>query len=101
LAAAAPEGHAVDVQVVWNDPFYWPLPWYLRRFERVGYWTEVPQRAGAPIVVASPHWDAALTQKLDETHLMTGYYAVRPNVLAQVWVRMDLWEAHLRRLGRL
>ena len=33
--------------------------------------------------------------------LMTGYFGVRPNVLAQLWVRMDLWEAHLRRLRRL
>jgi hypothetical protein len=62
---------------------------------------EIPDRPGAPIVISSPQLDAALTAKLDETHLMTGYYAVRPNVLAQLWVRMDLWEAHLRCLGRL
>ena len=101
LAKAAPDGHAVDVQVVWSDSYYWPLPWYLRRFERVGYWTEIPDNPGAPIVISSPQLDAALTEKLDETHLMTGYYGVRPNVLAQLWVRMDLWEANLRRLGRL
>ena len=46
-------------------------------------------------------FDAALTERLDETHLMTGFYGLRPGVLAQLWVRMDVWEAHLRRLGRL
>jgi len=35
------------------------------------------------------------------THLMTGYYGIRTSVPAQFWVRNDLWEAHLRRLGRL
>ena len=32
---------------------------------------------------------------------MTAYYEVRPGVFAQLWVREDLWVAHLRRLGRL
>ena len=53
------------------------------------------------IVIASPQFDGALTERLDATHLMTGYYGLRPNVLAQLWVRMDVWEAHLRRHGRL
>ena len=101
LAEASPDGRRVLIHVVWGDAYYWPLPWYLRGFERVGYWTGVPDDPGAPIVISSPQFDAALTERLDSTHLMTGYYGVRPNVLAQVWVRMDLWEAHLRRLGRL
>jgi hypothetical protein len=41
------------------------------------------------------------TNQLDATHLMTGYYAQGPNVLAQLWVRMDLWEARLKRRGRI
>jgi len=101
LAEASPDGRGVRIDVVWQDTYYWPLPWYLRGFERVGYWTGVPDAPGAPIVISSPRFDAALTERIDSTHLMTGYYGVRPNVLAQVWVRMDLWEAHLRRLGRL
>ncbi|HUT89763.1 MAG TPA: flippase activity-associated protein Agl23 [Thermoguttaceae bacterium] len=101
LAAASPDGRRVLIHVVWQDAYYWPLPWCLRGFERVGYWTGVPDDPGAPIVISSPRFDAALTERIDSTHLMTGYYGVRPNVLAQVWVRMDLWEAHLRRLGRL
>jgi predicted membrane-bound mannosyltransferase len=101
LARAAGEGDAVPVKVIWNDPFYWPLPWYLRRFTRVGYWSSMPDDPAAPIVIASAQLDRELTERLEATHLMTGYYDVRPGVLAQLWVRMDLWEAHLRRLGRL
>ena len=42
-----------------------------------------------------------LSADLEETHLMTGYYGIRPGVLAEMWVVLDLWEANLRRLGRL
>jgi len=61
----------------------------------------MPDDPAAPLVICSPGFDRALTERLDATHLMTGYYGVRPNVLAMLWVRMDVWEAHLRRLGRL
>jgi len=101
LAQASPDGYATPVKIVWRDGYYWPLPWYLRRFGHVEPWTRVPDDPTAPIVISSPKHDAALTARLDATHLMTGYYEIRPGVLAMLWVRMDLWEAHLKRLGRL
>jgi uncharacterized protein (TIGR03663 family) len=101
LSHAAPAAMDVTVKVFWPDGYYWPLPWYLRRMDRVGYWVGLPPDLSAPLVIASPEYDQPLTQQLDATHLMTGYYALRPNLLAQLWVRMDLWEAHLRRLGRI
>lgn len=101
LAQAGSGGWKTSIQVVWKDPYYWPLPWYFRRLEKVEWWTKIPDDPGAELVVASPEYDSALTKELDATHLMTGYYELRPSVLAQLWVRMDVWEAHLRRLGRL
>lgn len=105
LAAAAgdeaADGDAVDIKVIWHGGYYWPLPWYLRRLEHVQYWTHVPPDPRAALVLSTPEYDAELTAVLDETHLMTGYYALRPTELVQLWVRMDVWEAHLRRLGRL
>jgi uncharacterized protein (TIGR03663 family) len=32
---------------------YWPLPWYLRGLDRVGYWTEPPPECDAALVIAS------------------------------------------------
>lgn len=101
LAEASSDGNNVLIKVIWRDGYYWPLPWYFRQFENVGYWTQLPEDPSAPIVISSSELDEALTERLDETHLMTDFYNVRPNVFAQLWVRMDLWEAHLRRLGRL
>lgn len=100
-AEASPDGQDVLIKVIWHDGYYWPLPWYLRQHERVGYRSQLPEDPTAPIVVSSSELDEALTEHLDDTHLMTGFYGVRPNVLAQTWVRMDIWEAHLRRHGRL
>jgi predicted membrane-bound mannosyltransferase len=101
IAEAMPEGEALVIKVIWHDGYYWPLPWYLRRFEQVELWTRLPDDPVAPLVIASPQHDAALTEKLDATHWMTGYYGLRPNVMAQLWVEEELWKAHLRRLGRL
>ena len=101
LAEASPDGAEVSLLVIWTDAYYWPLPWYLRGFGNLQLWTELPADPSAPLVVSSPRYDAALTERLDETHLMTGYYGLRPQELVQLWVRLDLWEAHLERLGRL
>ena len=90
-----------SIQVIWQDAYYWPLPWYFRRLEQVEWWTKLPDDPGAELLLASPQYDTALTESLDATHLMTGYYEIRPGVLAELWVHMDVWETHLRRLGRL
>lgn len=101
LTAAFTDGPQTTILVIYDGPFYWPLPWYLRAQQQVGYWTRMPDDPHAAIVISSPTYDAALTSQLDDTHLMTGYYANRPQELIQLWVRMDVWEAHLRNLGRL
>lgn len=98
-AAAVPAGEEAPVKVIWHDGYNWPLPWYLRRCERVGYWTELPHDPSAPLVIASPAFDQPLDAQLSASHLMTGYYGLRRNVLVQLWVRDDVWEAHLRRLS--
>jgi uncharacterized protein (TIGR03663 family) len=100
LADASDQGCQMPVKVIWSDPYYWPLPWYMRRFTHVEWWTTLPADATAPVVVCSPQYDAELTKRLGDTHIMTGYFQLRPQVLAQLWVRLELWEQHLRRLGR-
>lgn len=95
LAASSPEGDRTLVKVISDDEYYWPLPWYIRRLRNVGYWTRIPSNASAPIVLASPSFDEELTRRLDPTHLMTGFYGLRPGAMFQVWVRMDTWTRYL------
>jgi uncharacterized protein (TIGR03663 family) len=96
LAQAHPAGERMVIKVFSSDGYYWPLPWYLRRFPNVGYWTgRLPDDPDAPIILASPEFDEELTRRLDATHLMTGYFGLRPGALMQLWVRLDLWKAYL------
>jgi predicted membrane-bound mannosyltransferase len=101
LAETSPQRWTTPVKVIWNDAYYWPLPWYLRRFEHVELWREFPAEPAAPVVISSPTFDKQLTARLGDDYLMTDYYELRPRVFAQLWVRFDLWEAYLRRLGRI
>lgn len=95
LAAVHPQGYRMVVKVIWNDPYYWPIPWYLRRFENVGYYQGVPDDPFAPLVLAAPLYDEQLTAKLDATHLMNGYIGLRPHVVTQVWVDFELWKRYI------
>jgi uncharacterized protein (TIGR03663 family) len=96
LAKASPQGKKMVIKVIWNDPYYWPIPWYLRRFDNVGYWTAVPPDPAAPLVLCSPELDEPLTKKLDATHIMTGFKGLRPGVPVESFVDMKLWERYLK-----
>lgn len=95
IAKASPQGDATVVKVFSVDPYYWPLPWYLRRLPNVGYWVGVPRDANAPIVLASPELDDAVSKRLNDTHLMNGIFGLRPGAFFELWVRMDLWKRYL------
>ena len=96
LAAVHPLKAKMPVLVFAADTYYWPIPWYLRGLENVGYWTELPANAKGPVIIAAPAFDEELTKRLDPTHLMTGYYGLRPSALMMLWVSLDLWEPYLK-----
>ncbi len=97
LAKAHPNGSKMVVQIISDDGYYWPLPWYLRRLENIGYWTEASAAdPRIPVVIVSSSMDEPVTKKLDATHLMTGYFGLRPGAIYECFVRMDLWEQYLK-----
>ncbi len=96
LVAVTDERWSTGVKVIWNDVYYWPLPWYLRRFDHVQLWTKMPDHPAASIIISSPEYDADLTTRLGPDFIMTGYYEIRPQVLAQLWVRFELWQAYVQ-----
>jgi len=93
----------MPIQVCDRAGYYWPLPWYLRRYPNVGYWSgdlpAAPQLEHAAIVIASTDCDEELTTRLGATHLMIGYFGLRIGVPVEVWVRLDLWQTYLKRRG--
>lgn len=72
---------------------YWPLPWYLRDFESIGYWPEATKAIQAcPIVFAMPEAKAASETLLESSHTSLPR-GLRADVSMTLFIRKDLWEA--------
>ena len=94
LAQADPLGPRMLVKVIAPDHDYWPLPWYLRDFGRLAWSDALPPDPYAPVMIVSASLHAALDES--KTHLMVGYFQLRPQVFFELYVQLDLWRAYLR-----
>jgi uncharacterized protein (TIGR03663 family) len=98
IAAVHPEHERMLIKVVAPPDETWPLPWYLRRFGRVGYWTDILQvddLRDAPVVIASAAFADAAGRNLDGGY-QSAFYGLRPEVVLSLFVRQDLWDAYVR-----
>ena len=93
LAVVAPSGNNMLIKVMSPGDDFWPLPWYLRAFGQVGWWGEVPSDPYAPVMVVSSKFDARLDEP--KTHLMVGYFQLRPQIFFELYVERGLWTAYL------
>ncbi len=92
IAQAHPDGLNVTVQVISRDGYYWPLPWELRRFKNVGYWTgALPENLSAPIILTSPKFEMALQARLPR-HRLRGMHGLRMGVFYDLFVEKTLWD---------
>jgi uncharacterized protein (TIGR03663 family) len=88
LAALHKDGDRMTVKVM--APEYWPLPWYLRTLDRVGYWDALPADPEAPVMIVAPDFAPKLTGRYHEE-----YYGLRPEVLVMLYVDEALWGAYM------
>lgn len=93
LALVHPQGRQMLVKVMAADSDYWPLPWYLRNLKQVGWWDQVPADPYAPVMIVSSAFEAALDEK--QTHVMVGYFQLRPRVFLELYVELGLWRDYL------
>ncbi|MBU6402679.1 MAG: hypothetical protein KGS61_20350, partial [Verrucomicrobia bacterium] len=100
LARVSPEGRRMTIKVMAADGDYWPLPWYLREFNRVGWWNRIPPDPFAPVMIVSAKFNAAFDDRPVRTHLMAGYFQLRPRVFLELYVAVDLWRAYVQTLPR-
>jgi uncharacterized protein (TIGR03663 family) len=71
---------------------YWPLPWYLRQFEIIGYWLEpIDTLRDCPIVFAMPDRAAHCAALLSASHVPLPR-GLRANVQLMMHLRRDLWQ---------
>jgi uncharacterized protein (TIGR03663 family) len=94
LAKISPEGRNMHVEVVVPGSDYWPLPWYLRQFPRVGYREAPPRNLDAPVIITSPALEEEVDERLDGEYFRE-YFGLRPDVLLTVYIRQSLWDAFI------
>jgi len=117
IAQVHPEGRSMSVTVIAQNS--WPLPFYLRRLKRVGYWLEPDQPAvggtedllpnlDAPVIVASteaqPQLEFMLKEKFNisriEDEFVFAFYGQRPRVNLLLYVRKPVWDAYMEKLSK-
>jgi uncharacterized protein (TIGR03663 family) len=98
VAALHPDRARMLVKVIAGPYEQWPLPWYLRRMTRVGYWSRAAEAGAlddAPVIVASQDNAAAVGSVLGERYV-SEFYGLRPEVILTVYVERALWERFLK-----
>ena len=99
IAAVSPTGFQTVVKVIAPESDYWPLPWYLRRFEHIGWYDKIPEDPFAPIIIVSSHLDARLDDKSDRKWIMAGLTELRPRQFFELYVELDLWKKYVETLS--
>jgi len=94
LAALHPDSRAMLVKVIADE--YWPLPWYLRRLTRVGYWEQVPDDPDAPVVIVGADRQEELESRLRGQYQVNAYGLRAPHVVLWLYVQRDLWDRYVR-----
>jgi uncharacterized protein (TIGR03663 family) len=101
LAAVHPDGRNMRIQVV-SGKNIWPLPWYLRTYPNVEWWTGAGAALKpAPVILASPEMEAALGDRIyavppEEREMYVaifdGYTELRPSIELRGYARKSLWD---------
>ena len=103
LAAVSPQGHEMAIHVVTPEN-YWPLPWYLRHFDRdsIGFWQDAATWRGhtrqlppPSVIILTVDVQEAVDANLPAQYNKQMMYGLQPGVLLNVYAREDLWEAFL------
>jgi len=90
LSKELPPGALEPVAVVGTE--YWPLPWYLRDFESVGYWVEPDAVvAKCPLVLVMPEHVEEVIDQLEKTHVALPR-SLRADVPFMLFLRNDHWQ---------
>lgn len=89
LQEIAPGSTLEPIGVVGTD--YWPLPWYLRSYDKIGYWPVAPpDLTTMPLVFAMPDAEEAVMSQLGQTHTYLPR-GLRAGVPMGLFVRNDIW----------
>jgi uncharacterized protein (TIGR03663 family) len=78
-----------DLDIAVLSPDYWPLPWYLRDYKRVGYYGQ-PSPTNSSLVIVNTSQEPELLQMLEGNYTRVNSYPLRPGVMLALYARKDL-----------
>ena len=87
-AARRLKGYGTLIAVAVPTPDTWPLPWYLRKYAQVGYWTrveDIPASLSPEIVIAAADQGDAADARFGQGK-RASFFGIRPGVLLNVFV---------------
>jgi len=74
-----------------ND--YWPIPWYLRKIQKKGFWSKIPPTInGVPFLIVSPELSKEFEKVLTNKPYMKEIYTIRPGVFRYLYIQQSLWD---------
>lgn len=81
--------YACAIAIVTPASDYWPLPWYLRKFNNVGYWSTVAEVPAAfkpdILIVSADQGDQA--ERCIGRGAQSNFYGIRPGTLLILFVK--------------
>ncbi|HRR33367.1 MAG TPA: TIGR03663 family protein [Kiritimatiellia bacterium] len=87
-AARHAEGTDTLIALAVPTPDTWPLPWYLRKYRNVGYWTrvvDIPADLQPTVVVAAADQGDAADERFGRGK-RASFFGIRPGVLLNLFV---------------
>jgi predicted membrane-bound mannosyltransferase len=82
------EGTASSVVIVSEN--FWPLPWYLRDYTRVGYLGRMSPPGNAALLIGSSEQFDELDSMLQGRYTLVGQYELRPGVTLMLFARNNI-----------
>ncbi|MDQ1707629.1 MAG: hypothetical protein QOJ88_840 [Pyrinomonadaceae bacterium] len=94
IAQRTPQGNETGITIVSQD--YWPLPWYLRNYKRVGYFGHMSPST-EPIIIARSDQAAEVQTNFGDRYQLVqsgfnpaGSFPLRPGVDLLLYTRREL-----------
>lgn len=87
------EGREPIVFVIDSKNDYWPIPWYLRKIDKKGFWANIPSDIDkSPFLIVSPELSQEVDRTLNNTPYMKELYTIRPGVFRYLYIEQSLWD---------
>jgi len=92
LKAVSPKGKEMYIQVIAPPDSTWPLPFYLRQFPNIGYWTNavaIPPQPRPDLIISTPQL------QIDPEKYLVEFYGLRPDTPLALHIDSNLWNTFL------